>query len=52
MEIEFNKEQYGNIYNIEMSEEFIKDFEAFEAEMEKEENEFSKFLKENNISIE
>ncbi len=51
MELVFNKEQFGNIYNIEMSEEFIKDYEEYEKHLSEEEREFDSFLKENGIKL-
>ena len=51
MDIKFNKEQQGNVYDIEMSKEFWEDFEIAEREKLENEREFSQFLKENNIKI-
>ena len=51
MELEFNKEHLGKIYNIEMSEEFIKDYEEYEKRLSDEERDFDSFLKENGIKL-
>ena len=51
MELNFSKDQYGNVYNIEMSEEFMEAYESYEREEQENEQEFLRFLEENNIKI-
>ncbi len=51
MELEFNKEQLGNLYNIEMSEEFFEGFEENRKLEEEQNKEFEAFLKDNGINL-